>query len=246
MEIIIKSRKLRKLMARFVFFSVTMLFVTCCLPGCMDTPEEEIKINEGMKVDELYYFSSFFAFDLEIRNGNNVTLENQRLVRCDEKPYVGCIDEEFDGNLMNFEVPLNYTEELGVWIDTSTYSSPIFGMYETTEKDSGSIFTDRGIGFIFFNTNFNQTKADEWNVTDENGDEKLQVCNIGLSENLLEYHAFEIDDNSTAEEQNHSIYQRSLGYMSLFEDQNLTDLFKDYCEVEYSIYFSVVDTSTIE
>ena len=84
------------------------------------------------------------------------------------------------------------------------------------------------------------------NVTDENGDEKLQVCNIGLSENLLEYHAFEIDDNSTAEEQNHSIYQRSLGYMSLFEDQNLTDLFKDYCEVEYSIYFSVVDTSTIE
>ena len=140
-------------MARFVFFSVTILFVTCCLPGCMDTPEEEIKINEGMKVDELYYFSSFFAFDLEIRNGNNVTLENQRLVRCDEKPYVGCIDEEFDGNLMNFEVPLNYTEELGVWIDTSTYSSPIFGMYETTEKDSGSIFTDRGIGFIFFNTN---------------------------------------------------------------------------------------------
>ena len=68
--------------------------------------EEEIKINEGMNVDELYYFSSFFAFDLEIRNGNNVTLENQRLVRCDEKPYVGCIDEEFDGNLMNFEVEL--------------------------------------------------------------------------------------------------------------------------------------------
>ena len=55
-EILIRSHKIEKnTMAKFVFFSVTILFVTCCLPGCMDTSEEEIKINEGMNVDELYY-----------------------------------------------------------------------------------------------------------------------------------------------------------------------------------------------
>lgn len=236
-------------MARFVLVSLTILCVTFCLPGCLDFSEGKINNSDGMDVDELYYFSSYFAFDLEIKNGNNVTLENQRLVTCDEKPYVGCIDGDFNGNEMNFEVPLNSTKELGIWIDTTTYSSPIFAMYETTERNVGYIFTDQGIGIAMFNTNFNQTKADEWNVTDANGDGKLQVCNIGLSEELLEYHTLfidEINDNSTVEEQNHAAYQRFLEYISLLEDKNLIDLFNDYCEVEYLIHFLVIDTSTVE
>ena len=236
-------------MAKFVLVSLTILCVTVCLPGCLDFSEGGINNSDGMDVDELYYFSSYFAFELEIKNGNNVTLENQRLVTCDEKPYVGCIDGDFNGNEINFEVPLYSTKELGIWIDTTTYSSPIFAMYETTERNVGYIFTDQGIGIAMFNTNFNQTKADEWNVTDANGDGKLQVCNIGLSEELLEYHTLfinEINDNSTVEEQNHVAYQRFIDYISLLEDKNLIDLFNDYCEVEYLVHFSVIDTSTVE
>ena len=249
MEIIIKYHRMKQTMARFVFVSITVLCVITSLPGCLDFSEEEINSSDGMNVDELYYFSSYFAFELEIRNGNNVALEEQRLVTCDEKPYVGCIDGSFNGNEFNFEVPLNSTKEHGIWIDTATYHSPIFAMYETTERNVGYIFTDQGIGITMFNTNFNQTKADEWNVTDANGDGKLQVCNIGLSEELLEYHTLfidELNDNSTIEEQNHAIYQRSLDYMSLFEDKNFMDLFNDYCEVEYSIHFSLVDISSVE
>ncbi len=236
-------------MVRLVFVSVTILCVAFCLPGCLDFSEEEINNSDGMDVDELYYFSSYFAFELEIRNGNNVTLENHRLVTCDEKPYVGCFDGDFSGNEINFEVPLNSTKEFGIWIDTTTYPSPIFAMYETAERNVGHIFTDQGIGITMFNTNFNQTRADEWNVTDANGDGKLQVCNIGLSEELLEYHTLfidEINDNSTVEEQNHAAYQRFLEYISLLEDKNLFDLFNDYCEVEYLIHFLVIDTSTVE
>ena len=94
-------------------------------------PEEEIKINEGNNVDELYYFSSFFAFDLEIRNGNNVTMENQRLVRWMRKVTLGVLMKKLDGNLMvsRSHGKLNH-RRTGVWIDTSTYSSPIFGMYQ--------------------------------------------------------------------------------------------------------------------
>lgn len=249
MEIIIRFHSIKNTMPRFVFVSLTILCVTFCLPGCLDFSEGEINSRDGMDVDELYYFSSYFAFELEIRNGNNVTLENQRLITCDEKPYVGCIDEDFIGNEWNFEVPLNATKESGIWIDTITYPLPIFGMYETIERNVGYIFTDQGIGITLFNTNFNQTKADEWNVTDANGDGKLQVCIIGLSEELLEYHTRFVDkinDNSTVEEQRDAVYQRYLGYISLFEDQDLIDLFNDYCEVEYSIHFLVVDTSTVE
>jgi hypothetical protein len=215
----------------------------------LDIPKDETNNSDGMDVDELYYFSSYFAFELEIRNGNNVTLENHRLVRCDEKPYVGCFDTDFSGNEIKFEVPLNSTKESGIWIDTITYPSPIFAMYETTERDVGYIFTDQGIGIAMFNTNFNQTKANEWNITDANGDGKLQVCNIGLSEELLESHTLfidEINDNSTVEEQNHAAYQRFLEYISLLENKNLIDLFNDYCEVEYLIHFLVIDTSTVE
>ena len=226
-----------------------LMMMTLSLAGCTDLSEQIDLDNDGMDVDELYYFSSYFAFDLEIRNGNNVTLENHRLVACDGKPYVGCIDEDFSGNEMNFEVPLNSTKEIGIWIDTNTYSSPIFAMYETTERNVGYIFTDQGLGITMFNINFNQTKADEWNVTDANGDGELQVCNIGLSEELLEYHTLfidEINDNSTVEEQNHAAYQRFLGYISLLEDKNLIGLFNDYCEVEYLVHFLVIDTSTVE
>ena len=234
-------------MDRCFFVTTGILIVALILPGCLDFTEEKTNSDE-MKVDDVYYFSSSgIAIELQIKYGNNVTIEQHRLIACDVKPWIGCIDQTYESEALSFDIPSNASEQTyGVWIDTTTYSSSAFFMLE---GNAGQIFTDQGIGFIMFTSNYNETKADTWNITDANNDGKLQVCHIGLSEELSIFHTHFVDEmtnNSSLDEQNHAIYQRYIGYLELFEDKDVAGLYNNYCEVDMSLAYLVTDSSYIE
>ena len=227
------------------------LFSLCCvtfllfMAGCVNPLSKEDSPS-GMEVDDLYYFQFFFAMDLVIKDGINVTLETVSLSPCgDEKPFIGCIDPEQAGNSYIFDVPAESTSSDGIWFDDSTFESPVFYFFDSPSLETGVVFTEQGIAFsITTQYNLNDTKANDMNITDVNNDGKLQMCFIGLNEELSNHHARYLDQgnsNLSEEEALDLLIQRYDSYLDLFEERGVLDVYNHHCEADHSLGSFVLD-----
>lgn len=223
--------------------SRTKLFALCVtsllfVAGCTNPLSREDNPS-GMEVNDLFYFQFYFAMDLVIKDGMNVTLETVSISPCDnEKPFIGCVDQEQNGNSYIFDVPAGASSSDGVWFDDSTFESPVFYFFETQALDTGVVFTEQGIAFsITTQHNLNETKANDMNITDVNNDGKLQMCFIGLNEELSSHHANYVDQgrNLSEEEALNLLNQRYDSYLDLFEERGVLDVYNHHCEADQSL-----------
>ena len=222
----------------------TILFVLCVtsllsIAGCVNPLSKEDSPS-GMEVNDLFYFQFYFAMDLQIKEGYNVTLETVSISPCDdEKPFIGCVDQEQNGNPYIFDVPAGASSSDGIWFDDSTFESPVFYFFDTQALESGVVFTEQGIAFsITTQHNLNETKANDMNITDVNEDGKLQMCFIGLNEELSSHHALYVDQgnsNLSEEEALNLLTQRYDSYLDLFEERGVLDVYKHHCEADHSL-----------
>jgi len=213
--------------------------LTLSIAGCVNPLSKE-DAQVGMEIDDLFYFQFYFAMDLVIKDGINVTLETVSISPCDdEKPFIGCIDPEQVGSSYIFDVPAEATSSDGVWFDDSTFESPVFYFFETQALDTGVVFTEQGIAFsITTQNNLNDTKANDMNITDVNNDGKLQMCFIGLNEELSNHHARYVDQgnsNLSEEEALNLLTQRYDSYLDLFEERGVLDVYNHHCEADHSL-----------
>ncbi|GEM_PF-2372518 len=227
----------------------TILFVMCValtlsIAGCVNPLSKE-DAQVGMEIDDLYYFQYSFAIDLQIKEGNNVTLETVSISPCDQEPFIGCIDQIQNGQAFVFDVPAEASSSDGVWFDDASFESPVFHFFETKDLTTGVIFTEQGIAFsLATQYNFNETKANEMNITDVNDDGKLQMCFIGLNKELSSHHALFVDqgtDNQTQEEERNLLIQRYDSYLNLFEEKRVLDVYNHYCEADQSLGLFALD-----
>ena len=219
----------------------TILFIMCVtsilsIAGCVNPLSKE-DTQVGMEINDLYYFQYYFAIDLEIKQGYNVTFETISISPCDEEPFIGCIDQIQDGQTFVFDVPAEASPSDGIWFDDRSFDSSVFHFFETKDLATGVIFTEQGIAFsLTTQYNFNETKADDVNLSDVNNDGNLQMCFIGLDKELSSHHDLFVDqgtDNQTEEEAMNLIIQRYDSYLNLFEEKGVLDVYNHYCEADF-------------